>query len=176
MNCTFVGNRTWQADAAVRCLTRGNATLTDCALWCNSAPHGPEIAPIGPATLTISYSDVEGGEAAVYIEGDRTPIWGDDDNDIDLSHLPLSMRQSGIPPANAAKYGLSFARAPLTSGPLPVAAVEFQGPPRVDVGCRGPMLWRVAHDLFQTHKRGGFRSRHWEPAWTSPAGDHILSR
>jgi hypothetical protein len=52
--------------------------MLNCILWGNTAPKGPEIALNGhyPAELTISYSDVAGGQADAYIESGFTLNWG----------------------------------------------------------------------------------------------------
>ena len=46
------------------------ATLTNNILWFNTAPAGPQITlstPTSPTTLKVSYSDIEGGAAAISI-------------------------------------------------------------------------------------------------------------
>jgi hypothetical protein len=48
-------------------------------LWDNSAHIGPEIwigNTLDPSTLTISYSDVMGGQASVYVDSGCTLNWG----------------------------------------------------------------------------------------------------
>jgi len=52
--------------------------ITNCILWRNSAIEGHELwigNILDPSTLTISYSDVEGGEEAVYKEPGCTLNW-----------------------------------------------------------------------------------------------------
>ena len=61
-------------------------TMTNCILWRNFAASGPEIG-IGtvylPAGLTVSYSDVQGRQGAVYIEPRCTLSWLDGNIDAD---------------------------------------------------------------------------------------------
>jgi hypothetical protein len=57
-------------------------TITNAIFWNNNAATGDEIS-IGyfdstiPSTLTISYSDVEGGQSSVVVEKGCTLNWGD---------------------------------------------------------------------------------------------------
>jgi len=52
-------------------------TVTNCILWNNSAQsdYGPQIS-VFDDYLNISFSNVEGGEAAVYVDQDSTLQWG----------------------------------------------------------------------------------------------------
>ena len=56
-----------------------SATVTNTILWDNSASVGPEIL-VGmytyPSTVTISYSNVKGGQSSVYVYGGSTLNWG----------------------------------------------------------------------------------------------------
>ncbi len=56
-------------------------TITNCILWGNTAPAGSEIALNSsdfPSTLTISYSDIQGGPTTgVYVDPGCTLVWGD---------------------------------------------------------------------------------------------------
>jgi hypothetical protein len=83
-NCTFYANH---ADVAGGAFGAGSGkegpineiTMSNCILWGNTSPLGPEIALNGvhPAELTISYSDVVGGKEGVYVEPGFTLNWGD---------------------------------------------------------------------------------------------------
>ncbi len=62
------------------------ATVIDSILWGDSATDGAEIALVTSqftSSLDISYSDVEGGEAAAYVESGCTSSWGDGNIDSD---------------------------------------------------------------------------------------------
>jgi parallel beta-helix repeat protein len=94
-NCTFSGNLRYGI-ANVSC----NLTATNCVLWGNGVTDGPEIHLEGNSNAWVSYSDVQGGQAEVYVgpgstlnwsEGniDADPLFVDADND-DYHLLPTS--------------------------------------------------------------------------------------
>jgi predicted outer membrane repeat protein len=58
VNCTFSGNLASPAGGAIYCHYYGDTTVTNCILW-GDDPN--EIALSGDATITVSYSDVQGG-------------------------------------------------------------------------------------------------------------------
>ena len=68
-NCTLSGNSASQYGGGVACSYGGSAAIRDSIVWGNAAPDGAELA-LGeggsPPTLSISFSDVEGGQGAVY--------------------------------------------------------------------------------------------------------------
>jgi hypothetical protein len=76
-NCTIVGNIADSQGGGILCVN-STVTVGNMILWNNSAPEGTEIW-IGtePSTLTISYSDVEGGLTSVFVESGSTLNWGD---------------------------------------------------------------------------------------------------
>jgi hypothetical protein len=68
-NSTFFGNTAGQGGGGI-VNSSALATVTNCILWGDTAPIGPE-AYDGSATLTITYSDVQGGYAGTgNIQGD----------------------------------------------------------------------------------------------------------
>ncbi len=94
INCTFSGN--------VASLERGGgvynhearATMVNCILWGNTASAGPQIAlerEDAPCELTVSYSDVQGGAAAVHVDPGAILNWGPGNIDDD----PLFERNPG---------------------------------------------------------------------------------
>ena len=50
------------------------STITNSIIWGNSAPEGPSIGILG-RTVTARYSDVQGGEEAVYVDHMGGAIW-----------------------------------------------------------------------------------------------------
>ena len=96
-NCTFVGNgRPGGEGGAIFCY-EASPTITNSILWENLGDLGPELRLRYYSTPTVSYSNVKGGEAAVYIgEHDCVPHWlggnidadpmfmGDDDFRLDV--------------------------------------------------------------------------------------------
>ena len=84
-NCVMLGNAATYQGGAVYC-RYSSTTITNCILWGDSAAQGPEIAlrsTDDPSILTVSYSDVEGGEAAAYVEAGCTLNWGEGSIDAD---------------------------------------------------------------------------------------------
>ena len=69
-NCTLSANKAAFRGGGIRLFSNSTATITNCILWDNSAAlpippstqsNGPEIALVDESTITISYSDIEGG-------------------------------------------------------------------------------------------------------------------
>ncbi|MHC4946332.1 MAG: right-handed parallel beta-helix repeat-containing protein, partial [Planctomycetota bacterium] len=79
-NNTVIGNSVEKyGGGGISCFQSSSATVTNTLLWGNHAPAGPEIW-IGtisyPSTLTISYSDVKGGQSSCYVDPGCTLNWG----------------------------------------------------------------------------------------------------
>jgi hypothetical protein len=55
----------------------GTPTITNSIIWGNTGVNGCEIALIRGATLTVSYSDVQSGASAFYVEDDCSLNWRD---------------------------------------------------------------------------------------------------
>ncbi|MHC4944977.1 MAG: hypothetical protein ACYTG7_18335, partial [Planctomycetota bacterium] len=74
------GNSANQSGGGIRCDSGALVTVTNTILWDNEAPAGIEMwigAGSGTASsLTISYSDVEGGAASVFVAMGSTLNWG----------------------------------------------------------------------------------------------------
>ena len=58
-------------------------TLLNSILWGNYAPVGPEISLQEDSTITVLYSDVQGGEAAAHIDSSSTLVWSPGNIDSD---------------------------------------------------------------------------------------------
>ncbi|UCF44210.1 MAG: hypothetical protein JSV99_04660, partial [Planctomycetota bacterium] len=81
--CTFSGNSA-EAGGAVLIGEGSNPSIANCILWGNNATYGPEIAMTTVdwgSALCISFSDVEGGQGAIY-DMDRLE-WGPGNIDTD---------------------------------------------------------------------------------------------
>ena len=80
-NNLIIGNEAGISGGGIECDNGAFATIMNTILWNNNAPAGTEMW-IGPrsgssAVLTISYSDVKGGMASVYVDPGSTLNWGD---------------------------------------------------------------------------------------------------
>lgn len=79
-NNTITRNTGDNIAGGILCSVNSTATVINTILWNNYAPSGPELY-IGtttyPSTLTIRYSDVEGGEESVFIREGNTLVWED---------------------------------------------------------------------------------------------------
>jgi len=89
VNCLFVGNAS-QIGGAYAAGTdfpgqTGLSLIHNCIFWGNLAPLGPQIALNGlhAADVTVTFSDVQGGEAEVYVESGFTLTWGPGNLDAD---------------------------------------------------------------------------------------------
>jgi hypothetical protein len=79
-NNTITGNFATQMGGGIYCEANASPTITNTIIWGNTAPTGSEIclkSVYGPSILTISYSNVKGGQDSVYVCGDCTLNWGD---------------------------------------------------------------------------------------------------
>lgn len=77
-NCTITGNMANEG-GGVFCDLGNATTITNCVLVGNRAGRGSEIALVGelaPSSVSISFSDVEGGEPAVFVGPGSTLLWG----------------------------------------------------------------------------------------------------
>ena len=74
INCTVAGNWAESDAGGIKACETNNLRITNTIFWDNAAPVGPEIY-INDGTITVSYSDVKGGEADVYVGPDSTLNW-----------------------------------------------------------------------------------------------------
>lgn len=73
---TIFGNTAGWYGGGICCLFSDSPTVCNTILWNNSAPSGPQISLQGNTALSISYSDVEGGQSQVYTGYNTTLTWG----------------------------------------------------------------------------------------------------
>ena len=82
-NCTIFGN-TSPLGGAIYCGELSYPSIDNCILWGNEAINGPEIAMCSMdwgSWLSVSYSNVQGGQAAIY---DKDILdWGEGNIDVD---------------------------------------------------------------------------------------------
>ncbi len=85
-NCTIAGNSGTSYGGGISCIAGGSTTLDNCLLWNNTAPNGAQIAighRGGAATVSMTYSDSQGGAAAVSQGSGSTLTWGAGNIDAD---------------------------------------------------------------------------------------------
>jgi len=86
VNCTVSGNSAGDRGGGIGCYWNTSPTIANCVFWANAAPLGAEIELSSsdyPSGLTVSYSDVEGGELAACVEEGCTLNWGPGNIDAD---------------------------------------------------------------------------------------------
>ncbi|MBA7471311.1 hypothetical protein ES707_06617 [subsurface metagenome] len=81
INCTIIGNRANGNGGAISYHGSG-ATISNCILWDNTATEGEQISLDSygdsyevPSTMTVKYSDVQSGSAAVHLTTGCTLNW-----------------------------------------------------------------------------------------------------
>jgi hypothetical protein len=82
INCTFVGNSA-ASGGAVHSSSFATTMIVNSILWANTAPEGPQISVSSQAAASVAFSDVDGGEAAVFVDGTSTVNWLDGNVDDD---------------------------------------------------------------------------------------------
>jgi len=78
-DCTFTGNSATTRGGGIYCYWGNTGTITDSIMWGDSSPSGAEIAlgtDVNPSTLTVSYSDIQGGQAGASVMDRCTLTWG----------------------------------------------------------------------------------------------------
>ena len=68
INNTVVENSASAAGGGIHCNRYSSAIVANTVLWGNSSPSGAEVYLETGSVLTISFSDVAGGQASVYVE------------------------------------------------------------------------------------------------------------
>jgi parallel beta-helix repeat protein len=166
-NCTFSANTALSRGGAIHCNYYSDVTLGNSILWNNSAASGHEIALVGsssPSTITVSYSDVKGGQTQVYAETGCSAIWGLGNLDIDPrfvnaanSDYHLQSRQGQWEDANGWKQGARTSSCIETGNPGSDIGYEPNDwlPVRIEMGAYGgttkasipPEEWGLLADI-----------------------------
>jgi hypothetical protein len=97
INCVIAQNTT-AAGGGIICNPSGyqgcSVTVTNSIIWGNEASNGREIRVENPATFSISYSNVDGGQTGVSVEGGSTLDWGAGNIDADPLFASLRYRDN----------------------------------------------------------------------------------
>src|SRR3990172_3027565 len=84
-NCTFSGNSA-EYGGGMYCYVESDLRVTNCILWGNTAAQGNHIYLSDPhymSTASISYSDIKGGIAEVFVGAGYTLNWAEGNIDAD---------------------------------------------------------------------------------------------
>ncbi len=81
-NCTFAGNSAEWGAGGVYCGYYGDATITNCILWDNTAPQGPQIRAGSGYDVILKHNDLQGGQPNVSVSPTATLRWADGNIDI----------------------------------------------------------------------------------------------
>ncbi len=86
INCTLADNMSWAVGGALCCDGASSVNLMNSILWNNFAAFGNELALLSasnPSTLSVSYSDIQGGQTDAYVATDCYIDWGLGNLDLD---------------------------------------------------------------------------------------------
>ncbi len=92
VNCTFARN--WAGSGGAIYCWGSDVAVENSILWANEATQGPQVTLDTTSSTSIGYSDVQGGEAAVYDPGNGL-VW--DSNNIDTDPCFASFAPNGDP-------------------------------------------------------------------------------
>ncbi|MHC4721625.1 MAG: choice-of-anchor Q domain-containing protein, partial [Planctomycetota bacterium] len=74
VNCTFTANSAGSSGGAIA-NHLSHPSVTNCILWGNTAPAGPQISLLSSSSVSISYSDLQGFLEAIYDDGTGSTLW-----------------------------------------------------------------------------------------------------
>lgn len=142
VNCTLFDNSAFGQGGGIFCYKGSMMYVANTILWSNYGSQGPEIAVSSggsPSMVTISYSDLQGGQAAVWVLWSCILNWGP--GMIDATPLFAN-------PAGGGDYHLTF-NSPCKNAGYPVVilpSVDFEGDPRTADGAPD-----IGADEFHPH-------------------------
>ncbi|MHC4647172.1 MAG: hypothetical protein ACYTBJ_16890 [Planctomycetota bacterium] len=136
-NCTVAANKAAQRAGGAYFLQGCNASLTNTIFWADNAAYAAEIL-VGnsgtPASITVSYCDIEKPEASVVSELGCTVNWGEGNVDVDPCFVQVAFAAS-TKTSDGGDYHLLTSSGCIDAGdPLFVTApgeTDIDGEPRV---------------------------------------------
>ncbi len=105
VNCTISANAASVFAGGIYCYSSSNLDISNCILWGNTAPGASEMM-VGngggaPATVNISYCDIQGLSAGVVVNSGSTVNWGAGNINLDPQFTSDYHLLSGSPCINA---------------------------------------------------------------------------
>ncbi len=76
LDCTLYGNAATSYGGGLYATSSGGANLANAILWANTCPTGPQVSVRTSSTVAVACSDLQGGQAAVNVDGTSTLNWG----------------------------------------------------------------------------------------------------
>ncbi len=104
VNCTISANAASVFAGGVYCFSSSNLDISNCILWGNTAPSAPEMMvgnSSAPASVDISYCDIQGLSAGVVVNSGSTVNWGSGNINLDPQFQGDYHLLSGSPCINA---------------------------------------------------------------------------
>jgi predicted outer membrane repeat protein len=96
-NCTFSGNSAPNFGGGLYCIYLSQPVVVNCIFWGNTAANGPQIALAQASGVSISYSDLQGGQPAISKDGNSSVTWGIGNIDLDPMLMEDGHLRSGSP-------------------------------------------------------------------------------
>ena len=75
-NCALSSNSADISGGGMFSISGSNSIVEDCILWGNASPSGAQICDMGGSSVSVTYSNVQGGEAGIYQDPNCTLSWG----------------------------------------------------------------------------------------------------
>ena len=96
-NCTFSGNSAPMFGGGLYCFQMSYASMLNCIFHDNTAAYGPQITIVEASDVLIGYTNLQGGQPAIYREYDSHIIWGPGNIDLDPMLMEDGHLRSGSP-------------------------------------------------------------------------------
>ncbi|MGB2829103.1 MAG: choice-of-anchor D domain-containing protein [Phycisphaerae bacterium] len=150
-NNTLAGNVAERAGGGLYAGWDCSPVVRNGILWANAAPDGPELALDTNSTVTVSYSDIQGGQPLVHVGTGCSVTWETGNLDLDplldgsgWCHLKSTGgrydRTSGLPPESAGAWVTDAVHSPCIDAGDPLSAYAAELLPngdRINMGAWG---------------------------------------
>ena len=82
-HCSITKNSGGNECGGIMCWEYALMTVTNSIVWGNTSPHGNEVGAMDGGRISISYSDVAGGQAEAHVDSGCMLNWGEGNIDVD---------------------------------------------------------------------------------------------